>query len=175
MRPLTISVSSVGMAKNIMLESEDEEVVLGLMEKCSVHMNSDRMVTFHPKLIINQQEISSKRFSRVQKRNNCTVAYTSLGELKYGRVKYFITCPADASQAVHVAVINEFHVQELLQLNYPPELKSLDTILSSDFVYVLEGSKAAVPVEQIVMKCAEISVMGRSLVTTLVGRAEVAK
>ena len=47
--------------------------------------------------------------------------------------------------------------------------------LSSDFVYVCEGSKAAVSVEQIVMKCAEISVMGRSLVTSLVGRAEVAK
>ena len=38
-----------------------------------------------------------------------------------------------------------------------------------------EGSKATVLVEQIVMKCVDISVMGRGLVTTLVGRAEFAK
>ena len=103
-----------------MLESEDEEVVLGLMKISNVP-NSDRMlVTFHSKLLINRQEISSKRFSRVQKRNNYTVAYINLGELKYGTVKYFITYPADTSPAVHVAVINKFHVQELLQLTTHP-------------------------------------------------------
>lgn len=44
-RQLTNSLSVVGMAKNITLESEDEEVVLQLMKKNNIDMNSEKMVT----------------------------------------------------------------------------------------------------------------------------------
>ena len=100
-RQLTDSLSVVGMEKNITLEGDDEDVVLQLMEKHNIDMNSDKMVTFHPKIMINGQEISSKYLSRVQKRNNYTAAFTHLRQLEYGRIKYFLTCPADSSQSVH--------------------------------------------------------------------------
>lgn len=169
------SIYTLGMAKNITLEIDDEAVVLDLLRKYSVNMNSGNMVTYHPKIMISGQEISSKYLSRVQKRNNYTVAFTNLGELKYGRVKYFLTCPADSSQSVHLAVIHELQIKELLQLRYPSEIKSLASILTSDFVYVTEGIKVAVPIEHIVIKCTEMSIAGSSVITTLVGQAEVAK
>ena len=178
-RQLTDSLSVVGMAKNITLESDDEDVVLQLMEKHNIDMNSDKIVTFHPKIVINGLEISSKYLSRVHKRNNYTAAFTHLGQLKYGRIKYFLTCPADSSQSVHIAVIDELQIvcyEELLQLSYPPEIQCLSSILTSDFVCVVtEGPRVAVPIEHIVIKCCEISVTGSILLTTLVGQSEVAK
>ena len=50
----------------------------------------------------------------------------------------------------------------------------LASILTSDFVYVTEGIKVAVPIEHIVIKCTKMCIAGSSVITTLVGQAEVA-
>lgn len=163
------------MAKNILLESEDEAVVVDLLQQYSVDTISGMAATFYPKVVISGMEISSKYLSRVTKRNNYTVAFTHLGELKYGRVHSFLTCPPDSSRSVHLAIIIELQVKQMLQLRCPPEIESLAPLLTGDFVYISEGCKVAVPIEHIVIKCSEISIASSSVVTTLVSQSEVAK
>ena len=178
-RQLSTSLFVIGKSKNIPLEREDESLILQLMNEYKIEMNSERMVTFHPKIAINGQQISSKYRSRVQKRNNYTVAFSHLGKVKYGEIKYFITCPADSAHSIHIAVIDVQQVQcyeELLKLSYPPEIQCLSSILTSDFVCMTtKGPRVAVPIEHILIKCCEITVLDTIIVTTLVGRSEVAK
>ena len=45
------------------------------------------------------------------------------------------------------------------------------SILTSDFVYVTEGIKVAVPIEYII-KCTEMCIAGSGVITTLVGQAK---
>ena len=179
-RQLNGDVSAVGVAKNTPLESEDEEVVLQLMEKKNIPMNSEKMVTLQPKIKIHGQTISSKCLRRTQKRSNYTIVFTDTtlsNQLIYGRVECFLTCPADSTECIHVAVVEVLQVKccESL-LSYPPEIKCLSSILTNDFVSVVrEGPKVAVPVERIVMKCFEISTAAGTFITTLVGQSEVGK
>jgi hypothetical protein len=74
-------------------------------------LNLDNMVTFHPRIMISGQGFSSKYLSRAHKRNNYTIAFTTLGLLKYGRIKCFLTCPADSSRSIHIAVIDELQIE----------------------------------------------------------------
>lgn len=97
----------------------------------------------------------------------------------YGRVEKFLTCPADSPDSIHVALIQAFDVQtyvKLLNLKYPPEIRSLAPVLCSDFVsFTGEGQKVVIPVEHIIMKCFDISTIGCSCITTLINQSEVAK
>ena len=81
-RQLTTSLSADGMAKHIALEADDEDLVVQLLQKYNVNLNSDKIVTFYPKMMINEQEISSKYLSRVHKQNNYSAAFTNFGEIK---------------------------------------------------------------------------------------------
>ena len=99
--------------------------------------------------------------------------------MKYGRVKYFLTCPAGSANSLDIAVIDELQIErckDLLQLSYPREIQCLSSILTTDFVYVTnEGSRVAVPIEHVVLKCCEIRMNDSILITTLVGQSEVAQ
>ena len=99
--------------------------------------------------------------------------------MKYGEIKYFITCPADSAHSIHIAVIDVLQVhcyKELLKLNYPPEIHCLSSILTSDFVRMTtKEPRVVVPIEHILIKCCEITVLDSIIATTLVGQSEVAK
>lgn len=179
---LTESVCAHGVAKNIVLESEDESLVCQLLEKNNITMNPCGIVTLHPKISLQHQTLFSKYCKRVKKRNNYTVAFTNPQRpthVMYGRVEKFLTCPADSPDSIHVALIETFDVQpyaKLLNLKYPPEIRSLAAVLCHDFIsFTGEGQRVVIPVEHIIMKCFDISTIGCSSITTLVNQSEVAK
>ena len=181
-RKLTVSVSALGVPKNITLDSEDDDVVCELLKRNNVAMNEQKIVTLQPKIIVHDRVIFSKGSRRVQKINSYTVTFTDPEvptHLKYGRVKCFITCPPDSPDSVHIAVIEGLEVQpciELLGLRYPPEIQCLISVITSDFVSIVgEGNKVTIPIEHIVMKCFDVSTRGLSIVTTLVSDSEVTK
>lgn len=88
----------------------------------------------------------------------------------------FLTCPADSPNNIHLAVVEGLEVSScnvLLRLSYPPEIQSLASILSSDFVTVVgEGPKFAIPTEHTIIKCFDISTTGLSVITTSVSDCE---
>ena len=138
------------------------------------------MLTLEPKIIIGNKIIFSQYSRRVQKRNSYTVAFADpeiLTCIKYGPIKCFLTCPADSADNIHLAVVEGLEVSscnELLRLSYLPEIQSLASILSSDYVTVIgEGPYLAIPIEHIIIKCFDISTTGLSVITTLVSDCEV--
>ena len=101
-------MSALGIPKNITLESDDENIVCQLMKRNNISMNSQKMVTLHPKITMHGTVIYSRYSRRVQKRNSYTVAFTdpeAPAHLNYGYVKSFLTCPADSQDCIYIALI----------------------------------------------------------------------
>ena len=164
------------------MDGEDKDIVLQLLENNNIRMKSNGIVTLQRRIILQDQIIYSKCSKRVTKRNSYTVTFTdpqAPTHVKYGRVNQFLTCPADSPDSMHVAIIEGLEVQhceELVGLNYPPEIMCLSPLLYSDFVsVVIEGPTIAIPIEHIVMKCFDVTTIGFCGITTLVNQCEVAK
>ena len=119
-RKLTDSVIAMGVPKNITLEGDDECVVRDLLETNDIHTVPCAVVTLQPKIKIRGQVIFSKESKRVKKRNTFTVAFTDPlypDKHCYGRVKRFLTCPADTPNCLHVAVIEPLQVEHCRDLH----------------------------------------------------------
>lgn len=160
---------------------EDEGIVRQLLEHEGIHTIPLSMVTLQPKIKIGEQIIFSQCQRRVKKRNSFTVAFIDPqdpAQFSYGRVERFLTCPADSLECVHIAIITKLRVEscQLLNMDYPPEIRTLAPDLCADFVSVVgESVKVAIPVEHILFKCFDISTIGFSGITTLVNQSKLCK
>ena len=170
------------MPKNVKLEKEDELLLTPLLEKNKMDVNPHGIVTIYPKIILQENVIlHSQDYTRSTRRNDFTVSFTDPQRpcnLRFGRIQKFFSYPANSDESIHVAIIQELEVHpctELEKLQFPPEILSLSSLLSSDFFSVSNGDRIAIPMEHILSKCFDISTFGLSIITPLVCNSEVLK
>ena len=130
------------MPKNVKLEKEDELLLTPLLEKNKMDVNPHGIVTIYPKIILQENVIlHSQDYTRSTRRNDFTVSFTDPQRpcnLRFGRIQKFFSYPANSDESIHVAIIQELEVhpcKELEKLQFPPEILSLSSLLSSDFFF----------------------------------------
>ena len=160
------------------LDADDAIIVRQVLLQHDIHPTHD-IVTIQPKVIIGNQVVFSQYSKRVKKRNSYTVAFVhprDPNQVQYGRVQTFLTCPADADDCIHIAIIAPLITSDFPQLIYPPEIRCLAPLLCCDFIAISgeqSANKVAIPVECILYKCFDIS-GGFPGLTALVNESEVA-
>lgn len=179
---LSDNISALGIPQRSSLDHE-ESVTVNQLLRCNTGtgLNEIHVVTY-TKIRHHAHVIFSKSAKKVRKRNSYTVALSDPQadeNLKYGEVEKFVICVPDTQESIHIAIIKPLRVtccEALNNLNYPHELQGLATVLSADFVSVVDEpeSKVAIPLEHIVMKCFNISTVGFARIT-LVNEGEVVK
>ena len=165
------------------LDRGDEPILTSLLERKKMPIDPIEAVTLYPKIVLrNKAMVHSHDCTRSIRRNDFTVSFTDPdrpGTLRYGKVRKFLSYPANSEESMHVAIIEEFEVgccTELESLQFPPEIQSLSHILCGDFLSILnEGQKLALSAEHIVSKVFDISTVGLCIITPMVCDSEVLK
>ena len=180
---LSQSIVGVGVAKIISLDREDVSVLKPLLEKNNAVINAYGTVKLWPKIILQDKvTIYSQASKRVTKRNSYTVTFVDPEEpnhVRYGSVQKFVCCPPDSPDSTNAAIIQELKVhkcKELEALDFPSDIRCLSDLVCSDYVSVVgELPKFAIPVEQIVAKCFDISSVDLCVISSMVCHSEVFK
>ena len=177
------SIAGVGVAKIISLDREDVSVLKPLLEKNGAVINAYGTVKLWPKIILQDKvTIYSQASKRVTKRNNYTVTFVdpeNPTHVKYGRIQKFVCCPPDSPDSMNAAIVQELKVRrcmELEALDFPSDIECLSDLVCSDYVSVVgELPLLAIPVEQILAKCFDISSVDLCIITSMVCHSEVLK
>ena len=143
---------------------------------------ADCSAVMHPKIILRNQLIFSRKATRVKKRNSYTVKYRDMhesDELHYGRVEKFVTIctPLRLSEVStsHVAIIRPLYVRPGLSgINCPEETLQLMPLLFDTIITIL-GEKSqlvAITLDKIVCKCFDVSTGAISYLLPIINEKE---
>ena len=166
---LTDSVHAVGKSKHTILDSATADALCTMLETLNLddRYSAGTGILVHSKVLLNGNLVYSQLAKRVKRHNSFTVTFTDPQQPRQvlvGRIEKFITCPAESSSGVHVAVITPF--EPLQKVHYPPEIRCIQEILQQDFV---SGSCmqtiVVIPIENILM-CFDASIPDFSVMTT---------
>ena len=177
------SIAAVGVAKIISLDNEDKSLLTPLLEKNSVVINAYGTVKLWSKIILQDKvTINSQVSKRITKRNSYTVTFVDPERpsyVRYGRIQKFVCCPPDSQDGMNAAIVQELKVHrcmELEALDFPSDIQCLSDLVCSDYVSVVgELPKLAIPLEQIVAQCFDISSVDMCVIASMVCHSEVLK